>query len=165
VTGPPRRRHTSSDGFPARNAERPEAIALYEAIIEYHLRCQGEAGNAVSRSQTLKDQPQEKTRLEKLLRDPPPQYVVRSRFYSGRLLVEEGRYEDAIARLGKQQDAEGTLLIRPAATGPGKLNNPQTADSFQGTMSLKMETLKMGRVPRPECQALFKRQAKAKAKP
>ena len=63
------------------------------------------------------------------------------------------------------QDAEGTLLIRPAATGPGKLNNPQTADSFQGTMSLKMETLKMGRVPRPECQALFKRQAKAKAKP
>src|SRR6266850_4790084 len=56
------------------SGERPEAIALYEAIIEYHLRCQGEAGNAVSRSQTLKDQPQEKTRLEKLLRDPPPQY-------------------------------------------------------------------------------------------
>ena|SRR5260221_12998994 len=58
------------------------------------------------------------------------------------------------------KDAEGTLLIRPAATGPGKLNNPQTADSFEGTMSLKM-----GPVPRPECQALFKRQAKAKAKP
>ncbi len=63
------------------------------------------------------------------------------------------------------KDAEGTLLIRPAATGPGKLNNPQTADSFEGTMSLKMGTSKTGPVPRPECQALFKRQAKAKARP
>lgn len=58
------------------------------------------------------------------------------------------------------KDAEGTLLIRPAATGPGKLNNPQTADSFQGTM-----TLKMGLGQQPECRVLFKRQATAKAKP
>jgi hypothetical protein len=56
-------------------------------------------------------------------------------------------------------DAEGTLLIRPAATGPGKLNNPQTADSFQGTMMLRM-----GMVQLSECRALFKRQAAAKAK-
>jgi hypothetical protein len=57
-------------------------------------------------------------------------------------------------------DAEGTLLIRPAATGPGKLNNPQTADSFQGTMAIKMYP-----IPQPLCHAVFKRQWSAKAKP
>lgn len=58
------------------------------------------------------------------------------------------------------RDAEGTLLIKPAATGPGKLNNPQTVDSFQGTMTMKM-------VPGqpPECRLLFKRQLNATAKP
>jgi len=92
------------------SGERPEAIALYEAIIEYHMRCLGTAANALSRPETLKDQPAEKERLEKLLKAPTPQYVVRSRFYSGKLLVEEGRYEDALARLEKaQQDAQGVL--------------------------------------------------------
>jgi hypothetical protein len=68
------------------------------------------------------------------------------------------RYERLLPFFPK--DADGTLLIRPAATGVGKLNNPQTADSFQGTM-----TLKMGTVQQPECRVLFKRQANAKAKP
>src|SRR5215212_4537457 len=90
--------------------ERPEAIALYEAIIEYHLRCKGEAGNVLSVPDSLKDRPEEKARLRKILESPTPQYVIRSRFYSGRLLVAEGRYEDAIGRLVKaQQDATGAL--------------------------------------------------------
>ncbi len=58
------------------------------------------------------------------------------------------------------KDAEGTLLIKPASTGPGKLNNPQTADSFQGTMAIKMDP-----VPQALCHAVFKRQWPAKAKP
>jgi hypothetical protein len=58
------------------------------------------------------------------------------------------------------RDADGTLLIRPAATGPGKLNNPQTVDSFQGTM-----TLRMTQSPQSECRMLFKRISKAPAKP
>jgi len=58
------------------------------------------------------------------------------------------------------KDAEGTLFIKPAATGPGKLNNPQTADSFQGTITMKMYP-----ITRPLCHAVFKRQWPAKAKP
>src|SRR5690349_13885441 len=70
--------------------ERPEAIGLYEAIIDYHMRCKGEAGNALSRPDSLsllKDRPDEKARLEKVASAPTPQYVIRSRFYSGRLLA------------------------------------------------------------------------------
>src|SRR3954466_13684664 len=65
------------------SGERPEAIALYEAIIDYHIRCCGAAANTLARPETLKDRPEERARLEKLLKDPTPQYVVRSRFYSG----------------------------------------------------------------------------------
>ena len=57
------------------------------------------------------------------------------------------------------KDAEGTLLIRPAATGLGKEHTPQTADSFQGTM-----TLKMGQAQPGACRFLFKRMAPAAAK-
>lgn len=57
------------------------------------------------------------------------------------------------------KDAEGTLLIRPAATGLGKEHTPQTADSFQGTMTLKMAQAQPG-----ACRFLFKRVAPASAK-
>ena len=56
------------------------------------------------------------------------------------------------------KDAEGTLLIRPAAIGPGREHTPQTADSFQGTMTMKMAPMQLG-----ACRFLFKRPAPAGA--
>ncbi len=53
------------------------------------------------------------------------------------------------------KDAEGTLLIRPAASGPGREHTPQTADSFQGTMTMKMAPMQPG-----ACRFLFKRPAR-----
>jgi hypothetical protein len=57
------------------------------------------------------------------------------------------------------KDADGTLLIRPAATGPGREHSPQTADSFQGTITMKMTPTQPG-----ACRFLFKRPAPAPAK-
>jgi hypothetical protein len=51
------------------------------------------------------------------------------------------------------KDADGTLLIRPAATGPGREHTPQTADSFQGNITMKMVPTQPG-----ACRFLFKRQ-------
>lgn len=56
--------------------------------------------------------------------------------------------------------ADGTMLLKPAATGAGKLNNPQTVDSFEGTI-----TLKMAQDRAPECGLLFKRISHTPAKP
>lgn len=58
------------------------------------------------------------------------------------------------------KDAEGTLLIRPAATGPGREHTPQTADSFQGSIKMKMTEVQPG-----ACRLLLKRQAFAATKP
>jgi Domain of unknown function (DUF4177) len=49
------------------------------------------------------------------------------------------------------KEADGTLLLKPAATGAGKLNNPQTVDSFEGTMNIKMPQ------GPADCRLLFKR--------
>jgi hypothetical protein len=57
---------------------------------------------------------------------------------------------------GFPSDANGTLLIRPAATGSGRDQTPQTADSFQGTMTLKVVPAQPG-----ACRLLLKRQALA----
>ena len=51
------------------------------------------------------------------------------------------------------KDAEGSLLIMPAATGANKDINPPTADSFQGRISMKMSD-----VPPAACLMVFKRQ-------
>jgi hypothetical protein len=56
------------------------------------------------------------------------------------------------------KDAQGSLLIRPAATGPGAANNPPTADSFSGTMSIRMPQVRVD-----ACLAVFKRQLRASA--
>ena len=59
---------------------------------------------------------------------------------------------------GFPNEANGTLLIRPAATGQGRDHTPQTADSFQGTMTIKMVPAQPG-----ACRLLPKRQALAAA--
>jgi hypothetical protein len=58
------------------------------------------------------------------------------------------------------KDAEGTLVIAPAATGPSRDTNPPTADSFQGTIELKM-----AQVQPQGCSMLLKRQWHPGAQP
>jgi hypothetical protein len=53
------------------------------------------------------------------------------------------------------RDADGTLLIKPAATGAGAQTVPQTADSFTGTITMRMTQTQPG-----SCRFMFKRQAK-----
>ena len=57
------------------------------------------------------------------------------------------------------RDAEGTLLIAPAATGSSRGVNPPTADSFEGKLDLKMaQTQPTG------CSMIFKRQLRPPAR-
>ena len=50
-------------------------------------------------------------------------------------------------------ESEGEMLIRPVATGPGAAQQPQTADSFQGAIKMKMTPVQPG-----GCQMILKRQ-------
>ena len=67
-------------------------------------------------------------------------------------------YERLASPLPKE--ADGTLLLKNAATGPGRANNPQTADSLEGKITMKLTDAQ----PSP-CRLLFKRQAPPPSKP
>ncbi len=58
------------------------------------------------------------------------------------------------------KEAGGEILIRPAATGPGKEVTPQVADSFQGTITMKINQAQPG-----ACRLLLKRQFRPPAHP
>ena len=57
-------------------------------------------------------------------------------------------------------EAEGALLIKPAATGQGAAVQPITADSFEGTINMKMAPVQPG-----GCQMVLKRQWRPPARP
>jgi hypothetical protein len=57
-------------------------------------------------------------------------------------------------------DAQGQLLIAPAAVGPNSTTQPPTADSFAGTIAMKMNQVQPG-----GCLYVLKRQARNLPKP
>jgi hypothetical protein len=74
---------------------------------------------------------------------------------NGRLGWEMVNFERITPPPEFPKEAQGSLLIRPAATGPGSTVSPQTADSFQGTITMK--TIPPD-PPRAEvCRVFFKR--------
>ncbi|HLJ28260.1 MAG TPA: DUF4177 domain-containing protein [Candidatus Angelobacter sp.] len=58
------------------------------------------------------------------------------------------------------RDADGTLVIAPAATGPSRGVTPPTADSFQGTLAIKMGPVQPG-----GCRMVLKRRWRPPERP
>jgi hypothetical protein len=52
-------------------------------------------------------------------------------------------------------ESKGTLLIKPAATGPGQTTNPPTADSFTGEIDMKIPPVQQ---PAGGCLLVLKRE-------
>jgi len=78
--------------------EFPEAANGYEAVLRGYDVERKTAEKTLQNPEALKDRPDEKARLESLLRDPPPDYVVRAGFHLGSLLMEQGKYAEALSR-------------------------------------------------------------------
>ena len=78
--------------------ERPEAAALYGALIAAYQKERATAQDALKNPDALKDKPEEKARFQAILNSPPPDYVARASFYWGVLLFEQAKFPDALAR-------------------------------------------------------------------
>jgi TolA-binding protein len=81
--------------------ERVEAAGHYEGVIGDYAKQKQAAVEALKQPERFKNDPDEKARLEALVRDPPPDHVARSTFYLGTLQYEDGRFADALARLSE----------------------------------------------------------------
>lgn len=77
--------------------ERPEAAALYNAILSGYKAQRQAAEAALKNPDTLKDKPEEKNRLQAIVSSPPPDYIARAAFYNGVLLFEQGKPADSLA--------------------------------------------------------------------
>jgi TolA-binding protein len=81
-----------------RGDERAKALLQYDTVLADYAKQKQAAGEALKRPEQFKNDPDEKARLEALIRNPPPEHVARATFYLGVLLYEDGKFADALAR-------------------------------------------------------------------
>jgi TolA-binding protein len=77
--------------------ERPEAANAYQGVIDTYTKQKAAAVEALKRPDQLKD-PEVKTRLEGLVRNPTPDHVLRASFFLGVLRYEDGKFDEALPR-------------------------------------------------------------------
>src|SRR5262249_15296403 len=92
--------------------EHAEAAIAYEAVLTDYGKEKQAAVEALKQPEKFKNDPDEKARLEALVRDPPPDHVARAAFFSGVLLYEAAKFNDALTRFGTfPQQYPGSPLL------------------------------------------------------
>ncbi len=81
------------------DGEREEAAAEYQGVIDDYQKQKQEAAETLKQPDRFKNDPDEKARLEALVRDPPPDHVARAGFFLGVLQYEDGKFGEALTRL------------------------------------------------------------------
>jgi TolA-binding protein len=95
--------------------ERQEAQAHYEGVLVDHEKQKQAAGEALKQPDRFKNDPQEKTRLEQVVRGPVPDHVTRATFFLGVMQYEDGKFAEAITRLNAfRQQAPNSPLAAEA---------------------------------------------------
>jgi TolA-binding protein len=78
--------------------ELAEAAAEYEAVLTDYAKQKKDATEALKNPGQFKDRPDERLRLEALVKGPPPDTIARAAFHAASLHYEAGRFGDALAR-------------------------------------------------------------------
>ncbi len=81
------------------DGERAEAAAQYQGVIDDYQKMKQEAAETLKQPDRFKNDPDEKGRLEALVRDPPPDHVARAGFFLGVMQYEDGKFGEALTRL------------------------------------------------------------------
>jgi TolA-binding protein len=102
------------------DGERQEALAAYEGVLADHAKQKQAAAEALRQPDRFKNDPEEKARLEALVRDPPPDHVARATFFLGVLQYEDGKFAEAQARFAEfRQKYPGSPLLSEAQLRQG----------------------------------------------
>ncbi len=80
------------------DGERQEAMQEYEAALNEYNRQKARGIEELKQPERFKNDPEEKARLERLVRGAPPDHVARSLFFLGVLQYEDGRFAEALTR-------------------------------------------------------------------
>jgi len=95
--------------------EGAEASAGYEAVLADYAKQKNAAAEALKQPDRFKNDPEEKARLDALVRGAAPDHVNRATLYLGELLYEAGKFADAQVRFAAFVQANpGTPLTAEA---------------------------------------------------
>ena len=81
------------------DGEREEAAAQYQGVIDDYAKQKQDAVETLKQPDRFKNDPDEKARLEALVRDPPPDHVARAAFFLGVMQYEDGKFGEALTQL------------------------------------------------------------------
>jgi len=81
------------------DGEASEAATQYDAVVADYNKQKAQAIEALKRPDQFRDNPEERARLEALVKSPPD-HVLSALFDSATLLYDGGKYGEALARLG-----------------------------------------------------------------
>jgi TolA-binding protein len=79
------------------DGEFAEAAAQYQAVLEQYAKEKAAAQESLKRPEQFKNLPEEKARLESIVK-APPEHVISATFAAATLLYEASRFGDALAR-------------------------------------------------------------------
>lgn len=132
--------------------ERAEAAVHYAEVLADHDRVRKAAQTTLQQPATFRNDPEERTRLEMLVKGPPPEHVGQSIFNLAVLQYEDGRFGEALARLtdfSKQVPQSPLLLEAQLRIGYCQVQVKSYADA------LKTLTPLVDKEPRLADQTLF----------
>jgi TolA-binding protein len=132
--------------------ERAEAALHYEGVLRDYDRQKKAAIEALKRPDQFKNNPDEKARLEALVKDPVPEHVAQASFFWGVLLYEDGRFADALPRFtefAKQFPTSPLVIEAQLRQGFCQVHLRQFADALKTLQPLA------DKEPRLADQALF----------
>jgi TolA-binding protein len=78
--------------------ERQEAMNHYEGVIADYAKHKAAAGELLKQPERFKNDPEEKARLEQLVRGTPPDHLARSLFFLGVMQYEDAKFAEALSR-------------------------------------------------------------------
>ena len=96
--------------------EREEALGHYQGVLADHQKQKQAAVETLKQPDRFKNDPQEKARLEGLVRGPVPDHVTRATFFLGVMQYEDGKFVEAITHLNafRQQSPRSPLASEAA---------------------------------------------------
>lgn len=78
------------------HGERQEAHGHYEGVVAGHKQQAQEAAETLKQPDRFKNDPEEKARLEGLVKGPPAEHVSRALFFLGIMKYEDGKFAEAL---------------------------------------------------------------------
>jgi TolA-binding protein len=95
--------------------EREEARVHYQGVLTDHEAQKKKAENLLRQPDKFRNDPEERARLERLLRGPAPDHVARAHFFLGVMQYEDGRFGEAHDHLKNFITQHPTATVVPEA--------------------------------------------------